>query len=403
MYLKKLLSMLLVLLLLVSSTLVNVSVANEVVEPAQEMEQVQDANIDVEEEQDQIKEEDPGVQEVEQVQEAEQAQEETYTEYINLEDIRDHPDVLEFMIKHGYDKEVYENSLNEEIRSMSSQDSDRKYPEIEGYTPEQVKDVYNRYDLWPTEEIQNISEEVTVVRSKADNQIVGAWIITLSRNLVNWTDTKIYASVANFGSNVTQVTGTITKYHLNGKNGNWVADRSVHIAQNLKGNGVFYTWDTPIAAVKDSFEYDLVIVDKGIKHPRNSNGEKHPFRYNFDVEPYNKLAALGGQRHHFVSRDALSRGGYDSNLAPAVRMLVSDHYNTPNYGGATKYRDEELVLLNAGKFEELLEKEIQGFKDAKDSEEIYSNLFTKYQAKSNGEAITELVLLYEDYLVRHRP
>ncbi|WP_347488540.1 hypothetical protein ABDB91_15190 [Desulfoscipio sp. XC116] len=93
------------------------------------------------------------------------------------------------------------------------------------------------------------------------------------------------------------------------------------------------------------------------------------------------MATKGGERHHFISKDSLSKAGFNTNTAPAIRMIYKDHLKTPNWGSGTSqkaFRAEELKLLNAGKYEKLLKMEVNGFKTAPDSEGIYSNLADKY-------------------------
>ncbi len=96
---------------------------------------------------------------------------------------------------------------------------------------------------------------------------------------------------------------------------------------------------------------------------------------------FKDVQALGGERHHFTSKDSLTAAGFNSNNAAAIRMMTNDHANTPSWGSgsaAILYRSTELALLREGKYREALQLAVDGLKAAPCSDGKYSNLQVKY-------------------------
>ncbi|MFD1886526.1 hypothetical protein [Paenibacillus wenxiniae] len=93
------------------------------------------------------------------------------------------------------------------------------------------------------------------------------------------------------------------------------------------------------------------------------------------------MTALGGERHHFVSTKALTSNGYSYTTAPAIRMTQADHYKTGSRGGgttATAFTTQEIALLKAKKYQELMQLEVNDFKASSDPDGKYSSLADKY-------------------------
>lgn len=57
-------------------------------------------------------------------------------------------------------------------------------------------------------------------------------------------------------------------------------------------NGVVDAWFVSKWAVKEKFEYDLVIVDNGVTNRFNNINKNNYYRYNFDAQPYNSFTAM---------------------------------------------------------------------------------------------------------------
>lgn len=115
----------------------------------------------------------------------------------------------------------------------------------------------------------------------------------------------------------------------------------------------------------------------------NSSGDRKYLhqRYNFAYGPYKSISASGGERHHLVAKNSLLSFGFNSDNAPALRMLVEDHAKTPNWGSSTIskiYREKEEEFLRQKKYEDLILFEVSEFRKISDPEGKYSNLATKY-------------------------
>lgn len=191
---------------------------------------------------------------------------------------------------------------------------------------------------------------------------------------------------------IQRITGLVTQYEKNGRN--WKIGETKSVDRSSVKNGNFFSWKIPKEAVSDYFEYDLRVTESNVTTRFDNKGDRDPIhqRYNFEVDTYKRLKANGGQRHHLVSAKALNDAGFSSGDAPCIRMITEDHYNTPNYGGATSFRNKEMRYLQNQEYEKLLQFEVDALKEAEDSEGRYRNLQVKYY-----DAIIEALRDYHDY------
>ena len=105
------------------------------------------------------------------------------------------------------------------------------------------------------------------------------------------------------------------------------------------------------------------------------------------------MAALGGERHHFISQNTLSTYNYDVNKAYAIRMTHADHVLTSNWGSSTaakNFRALESQYLANKQYKELIMLEVEDFTSKQDS---YGreNLGTKYSPE-----IAACAIYYQD-------
>lgn len=191
----------------------------------------------------------------------------------------------------------------------------------------------------------------------------------------------INAALIDYNDPLDKVTGTVTRYTLNDTS--WVRQTQRAVEKNNVMNGVVDAWFVSKWAVKEKFEYDLVIVDNGVTNRFNNINKNNYYRYNFDAQPYNSFTANGGQRHHFVSRSALNSNGYNSNTAYCIRMMTADHRKTGSYGN-TSYVNQESQMLKNRQYEALLQKEVNDLKSKQDCDGIAGTLQQKY----NDEVVT---------------
>lgn len=324
-------------------------------------------------------------------------------ESYNVNNLENHQDVKEYLLSHGYDYFV-EQALNkkainiklsdleplvddyvifdsgelEEVYKLDEESDEPILPDEEiEISPEEREGLIKKYQLEipETEEVV-YDQNFLVERNKLTGVIDNVWYLTYIP-----TDTTFVVSVVNLGNDpLDRISGTIKKY--NKSKDNWKAVSPVrNFSKASVNSGIVNTWTTARTAVSDYFEYKITVQENGSTWSYNNTGQVNKQRYNFYGGIFKKMSALGGERHHFVSNDALKRASYNSDNAPAIRMIYRDHLNTPSWGSSfesIKYRDKEFDLLNSKKYVELLQMEVDGLKAAKDSEGKYSNLQIKY-------------------------
>lgn len=139
-------------------------------------------------------------------------------------------------------------------------------------------------------------------------------------------------------------TMTITTYE-----GAYVTSKTATLT-NVKPGNTTYTWTIAKSA---TIQETITLAGTGYDGETFIlNGST--VRYNFAGGQYGTMQALGGQRHHIPSSNALSTTGVLSTYKGAcIRMLTSDHYRTASYGSSTSainFRNQEIALINSGKF-----------------------------------------------------
>lgn len=242
-----------------------------------------------------------------------------------------------------------------------------------------VEEIRTKYNLLLPNESKNgiIDNGYMCVKKKA-GRILGAWYFYYT---VSDSAFIINAALIDYNDPLDKVTGTVTRYTLNDTS--WVRQTQRAVEKNNVMNGVVDAWFVSKWAVKEKFEYDLVIVDNGVTNRFNNINKNNNYRYNFDAQPYNSFTANGGQRHHFVSQSALNSNGYNSNTAYCIRMMTADHRKTGSYGN-TSYVNQESQMLKNRQYEALLQKEVNDLKSKQDCDGIAGTLQQKY----NDEVVT---------------
>lgn len=171
------------------------------------------------------------------------------------------------------------------------------------------------------------------------NQLGGALTPTSTGFKVTFTNIGVDA--------ISKVTFTLKLYNYAG---GFISSKTDTL-RNLKPGNTVYTWTI---AKSDSVFETIYLTgtgsDGGETFIINANTE----RWNFAGGRYGSMKAMGGQRHHMPSSDALTKTGVLSkNDGAAVRMISSDHYQTSSYGNtetAKEFRAKEIKQINNGKF-----------------------------------------------------
>lgn len=221
--------------------------------------------------------------------------------------------------------------------------------------------------------VANFSAEPVVDEEaeEEDSRSVSYVTNTLSGELIPGND-GVAVIFNNAGiDKISSVTFTISIYNYAG---GYVASKT-HTLRKLSVGETAYTW----LIAKSASVYETIYLSG----TGEDGGEKYIFststvRYNFAGGRYGSMDALGGQRHHMPSTNALSStGALSKNDGAALRMITSDHYQTASYGNtatAVAFRNKEITQINNGKF---LAAQKLGIKDVQ-------NLFgTKYDKAIN--------------------
>jgi hypothetical protein len=328
-------------------------------------------------------------------------------EYFTLDNLDQHQDVKDYIIAQGF--EYYLNNGNlidqsdlnavniyemptEEETSQSLEEEEfnelielnetsellqtvetEVLPELDSEKRDYLIEKYNLEV--PEVEKNNYDQNIFVERNTASNAILNVWYLTYLP-----TDTGLTIGIVNIGKDpIDKISGNLKKYDLS--KSTWKSALTKTFNKIKANSGVVSAWATGKTAVSDYFEYKITVTDNGSTWNYDNLGKTNLQRYSFDANYYNKLSALGGERHHFVSNDALKKTSFKPNSAPAIRMLYADHVKTPSWGSsfdAKAYRDAEVNLLSNKKYEDLLQMEVNGLKAAQDSEGNYRNLQEKY-------------------------
>lgn len=227
--------------------------------------------------------------------------------------------------------------------------------------------------------------DMLVLRDEKSNSPINVWTITYYT-----TQKSFQIKIAEYGEPLDRISGGVYLYGYSGNT--WLhsyLDYDNFVETNVT-SGTLYTWNIPADYVKEKFEYSLTVVDNGTYTSYDNQGDDDQYRYNFVVGGYSSIQARGGDRHHFVSKKALSSYGYNTNTATCIRMIRADHYKTGSYGSTSHIAQEEQYLANE-QYKDLIAYEIDDFRIKGDSENIYASLYDKYY-----DAIVLCVIAYSD-------
>lgn len=293
-------------------------------------------------------------------------------EIINVKDIDNYPDVKEYIRNHGFENNILTgNETNSYL--VEKFGLEVEYTESTNPMAQALKKQHGLDRIEPR--VYNVDQLLVIEREPKTGLLTTAWSI----NYVT-SDSGLNVTIVIIGANpITRIHGTIYKNeNVNGKWNRAVASSSFN-KQAVK-TGLLHSWKTPKNKVSDSFTYTVTVENDGQRFVYNETEHKYQ-RYNFAAGAYNSLEALGGERHHFVSRDALTKAKFNAQTAPSIRMMKDDHLLTPNWGRgalADAYRAKEGEFLKAQKYYELLNWELEEFGKLQDPERKFSSLKAKY-------------------------
>ena len=305
-------------------------------------------------------------------------------ELISITDIDKHPDVQAVLTENNIVIDTYDSAMLAEKEKYVKQVN--YYLQEEGISPlttNEIEMIQQKYGLTESAneylESQLAEDYQILVQYDSETQAIGnVWKITPTV-----TSTGFSMKISNVGDPIDNITGTVTWYKMNGTS--WTTDSgntSRFSKSNVK-NGVFYTWTITSQYVAEKFEYNYTVLEDGTGHTYNNKDKDNYIRYNFTAGAYSAIKPLGGERHHFVSQNALSAYKYNTNQAFAIRMTHADHKKTGSWGSsnaAIAFRTTEKEYLANGQYQELLFFETNDMKAKLDSYEK-TKLSTKYSAE----------------------
>lgn len=307
--------------------------------------------------------------------------------HISSDEIDSYPDVEKFIQENGLSSYIIDgdNSNDKELISLFQLENKVTLPDISN---DELNRLEREYGLEiPDTEIYNTTQDILIQRSNSDLSILGAWLINYFE-----TNTGFTITLSGIGNSPMYFSGTLKNYRANGSS--WTLDATKDFTKTVTKNGIVYTWAHGRAYVSDYFTYNLRVAVDGVGY-NYSRTDRFYQRYYSVANAYNKLTAAGGERHHFVSANALSSTGFNSSTAPAVRMMRDDHLKTPSWGSsaaASAFRTSEINYIRKKDFKGLLQFEVNGLKAAPDPEGKFPNLQQKYLY-----SVAEALLLAEAY------
>ncbi|EJL29402.1 hypothetical protein [Brevibacillus sp. BC25] len=324
-------------------------------------------------------------------------------ESINTEDLKEHPDVEEYIRNQGFEhllkgdsatiergSEKYE-LLSEEL-FLEELEKPEALRDID-ISEEKLEEIATELGLEkPKPDNVTIKENILIKRNKDTNAVSNVWYLYYAAN-----DSAFTVSIINVGfDKIDSIVADLRKYNKKGKE--WVVDANTSLRALQVGNGNVFKWELDRNAVSDYFEFDIVVLEDGtVWHYDNKSGKlQYEWqRYYFDVGAYKSIKPLGGERHHIVSDKALQEAGFsNTDSFPAIRMMKQDHEDTPNWGNRTsskEWRAKELEYLNNEDYKGLMRFEVDGFRNETDDEGKFPNLAIKY----NDYLVAGAVLAYE--------
>lgn len=303
-------------------------------------------------------------------------------EGIKIEDIDNYPDVKEIIKEKGFQHLLETGTEKDEFLydhlNLAQPEAASMFEDLD---QERLSEIAEKLGLqMPGEQKPEvIVDEFFLVKYKDNTREIvdNIWYLTYSAD-----DYGFKIGLVNIGfDKIDSITGTVDMYKKSGRN--WVFGGKKAVSKFQAGNGTVDTWNFSKSNVSDYFEYNLTVTEDGQTWTySNKKDNKYQYqRYNFAFGPYSSMSASGGERHHLISQDALNKSGFNSNSAPALRMLAEDHAKTPNWGNSTAsntFREKEKTLLKQKKYEDLIQLEVDAFKNISDPEGKSKNLAVKY-------------------------
>ena len=315
-------------------------------------------------------------------------------ESINIKDINNYPNVkkalkekgFEHLLVNGKEKEAF---LNEHL-NRAQLETESLYSDL---NQDKLNKVAQKLGLEVHEKEQAVIDEFFLVKYQ-DATMANTENVWFLQYVADSSGFKI--NILNVGQDkIDSIQGSVKIYKLNGTNWEYAGIKSV--SKFNVGTGLVDSWQINKINVSDYFEYNIRVTEDGQTFSYdNINTKKYNYqRYNFAAAPYNQLDALGGQRHHLVASTVLGANGFNINTAPTIRMITTDHYQTPNWGNFEKskaHRAKEDELLKQKKYEELIQMEVDALKTIPDPDGKYPSLASKYST-----ALAQCALLYYAY------
>lgn len=316
-------------------------------------------------------------------------------EGIKIEDIDNYPEIKEIIKEKGFEHLLETGTEKEEFLyehlNLAQVETVSMFNDLD---QDRLNKIADNLGLETPGKPQVIVEEFFLVKypETDDLSIQNIWYLTYSAD-----DTGFKINLLNIGfDRIDSITGYVALYRKNGTS--WEDGGSKSINKTNVGNGTVDHWQVNKTAVSDYFEYSLRVTEDGQtwSYDNKTGNRKYLYqRYNFAAGPYGTMSASGGERHHLVSKDSLSAYRFNTNTAPAIRMMKDDHQKTPNWGSsiaANNFRAQEREFLRLGKYEELIKFETDAFKTISDPEEKFHSLAAKY-----NDYIVLCAYYYYDY------
>ena len=319
-------------------------------------------------------------------------QEPKYTyEFISLMDIDKYPEIETLLTQSNAELIDYDAALENEkeqyVQTVNQYLSEAGIAEV---SAEEIESVQQAYGLAESAQqyLENAVAEDYQLLIQYDSKtkdISNAWKIQPTTTKAGFS-----FKLTNIGvDSIDSISGKVTLYRLSGNS--WLTgagNTSSFTKTNVK-SGIFYTWSTPVYYVAEKFEYAYTVKEDTAVRSYSNAGKDNEIRYNFAAGAYQPMAALGGERHHFISQITLSAYDYDVNKAYAIRMTHADHVLTGNWGSsaaAKNFRARESQYLANKQYKDLIMLEVEDFTSKQDS---YGreNLGTKYSPEIAACAI----------------
>lgn len=296
-----------------------------------------------------------------------------YTEQMSVDKAMSSPEIVRFLEESGELDDFYQvqDELRENQYNISATQTITGDNSISNQDVQQLTEKYNL--LIPNETNEGLIDNGTInIQRNARGSIIDIWYLYYS---VTSSSFSVKAALIDSDNSLDNVSGTITRYYLNGTS--WSEKDDKDFTKTAVKNGTIYTWYVSKWGVKEKFEYDITVIDNGGVHNYDNNNEDNFTRYNFAAKPYDSFTANGGQRHHFIPANSLRNNGFNSNTAYCIRMMTADHRKTGSYGSST-YVSKITNLLSNGEYQEALQTEVDDLQSKYDCEGIAGNLQQKY-------------------------